>query len=88
MDIRLLSGENYRRSRDEISGENMDQIERTVEKIKKNTGFDEYVIGCSLTNYNNQQVCGRFRNSGCGQLVMCQLIRRIEGRFVSEEVLK
>ncbi|MBE5852892.1 MAG: hypothetical protein E7299_08125 [Lachnospiraceae bacterium] len=57
----------------------MDQIERTVENIKKKTGFDEYVIGCSLTNYNNQRVCERFRNSGCGQLVMCQLIRRIEG---------
>lgn len=54
------------------------EFEEKVEKIKKKTAFDEFVIGCCLCNFDNKLVCQRFRSSGCSELIKCIRIKNIE----------
>jgi hypothetical protein len=49
-----------------------------VDLIKLETGIiDEDVIGCFLSNYKDRNICGRFNNNGCKDLVSCQLFYKV-----------
>ena len=54
---------------------NESTFEERVQYLKQNTGIiNETAIGCYLSNYNDRYICGRFHNSGCKQLMACQLL--------------
>ena len=59
----------------EVMTNNESTFEERVQYLKQNTGIiNETAIGCYLSNYNDRYICGRFHNSGCKQLMACQLL--------------
>ncbi len=45
-----------------------------VESIKKETGFNEEVVGCFVTNYRVYPVCPISHKSWCKDYTKCQVI--------------
>jgi hypothetical protein len=49
-----------------------------MDLLKAETGIiDEDLLGCFLNNFINRDVCSRFNNNGCKNLVHCELFFKV-----------
>lgn len=63
----------------------MEHKEQQIEELKKETGFDEIVIGCFLSNYRERHVCPIATGGWCRDYVKCKCMEEGIIRKVKEQ---
>ena len=63
----------------------MENRENQIESIKKETGFDEMVIGCFLSNYMVPHVCPIATGGWCRDYVKCKCVEEGLMRKIKEQ---
>ena len=63
----------------------MEYKEHQIEMLKKETGFDEIVIGCFLSNYEIKHVCPIATGGWCRDYVKCKCMEEGMMRKIKEQ---
>ena len=58
---------------------------RTIEELREETGFDEDVIGCFLSNYKVPHVCPIATGKWCRDYTKCKSIEEGINRRIKEQ---
>lgn len=60
----------------------MEETERVIEVINKQTGYDKIIIGCWFNNFGSDNCSLKCESRWCRNQVIC---RHLEGRYYSGE---
>ena len=63
----------------------MEYREQLIEELKKETGFDEIVIGCFLSNYKIKHVCPIATGKWCRDYTKCKCMEEGIMRKIKEQ---
>lgn len=68
-----------------VETNSMEYREQQIEMLKKETGFDEIVIGCFLSNYKTKHVCPIATGKWCRDYTKCRCMEEGIMRKIKEQ---